>query len=55
MTTLTTPTWINSKVWFHFDRRGFGLSGFFLLILHVPIMLAVGGDGVGGDGWIIGT
>ena len=22
---------------------------------HVPIMLPVGGDGVGGDGWIIGT
>ena len=30
-------------------------GGFFVSISHVPIMLPVGGDGVGGDGWIIGT
>ncbi len=28
---------------------------FFVSVSHVPIMLPVGGDGVGGDGRIIGT
>ena len=28
---------------------------FFVSVFHVPIMSAMSGDGVGGDGWIIGT